>query len=136
MKQDTVQAQKAILLAAQDSALEAGLGACYDQGAVDQKASDGTLTQADIDAAVAQALAEAKIASDAALAELAATDAQTLAAEHEKAVADLAAVQTALDAMTAKEQLEEAAVADVQSSILKVQAAFDAIKALLLPPVV
>jgi hypothetical protein len=52
-KADVVAAQKAAVLAGQDAALEAGLEAAYDGGAADQKESDGSFTQADIDAAVA-----------------------------------------------------------------------------------
>lgn len=120
MKQDTVSAQKAIILQAQAQALEAGLGACYDQGLADAPPAGVGFTQADIDAAVAAAQA---------------VDAQALAAAQAQAQSDIAAVQSALDAMTSKEQLEEGAVADVKASILQVQASFDAIKALLVPEV-
>lgn len=56
-KADVVAAQKAAVLAGQDASLEAGLEAAYDGGALDQKASDGSFTQADIDAAKASQLA-------------------------------------------------------------------------------
>lgn len=52
-KADVVAAAVQSVQAAQVQALSDGLGAVYDQGGVDQKASDGTFTQADIDAAVA-----------------------------------------------------------------------------------
>lgn len=51
-KADVVAAAKAQLVAAESDAQDAALGVAYDGGALDQKSSDGTFTQADIDAAV------------------------------------------------------------------------------------
>ncbi len=114
-KEEVVAAQLAAIQSAQTQALVDGLGAVYDQAALDQKAADGTLSQADVDAAVAAAQA---------------VDAQALADATAQFNSDLAAVQTALDDMTAKEAMEEEAVKAVQASIDSVQASFDAIRAL------
>lgn len=56
-KADVVSAQAALVVSGQAAVLEGCLGSCYDQGGVDQKASDGTLSQADLDKAVADAKA-------------------------------------------------------------------------------
>jgi hypothetical protein len=102
-KTDVVMAQKAAVLAAQDAALEAGLGACYDQGLADAgTVPAGGFTQADIEAAVTAAKA----------------------ADAEAMRAAVSEIQTQLDTMTAKEQMEEQAVAVLQQKL-------DAIKALL-----
>lgn len=55
-RQDVIQQQLAAVQTSETQALTDALGAAYDQGATDQKASDGTLTQADLDAAVAAAV--------------------------------------------------------------------------------
>lgn len=52
-KADVIAAAVVSIQAAEAQALSDGLGSVYDQGALDQKSSDGTFTQADIDAAVA-----------------------------------------------------------------------------------
>lgn len=124
-KTDIVLAQKTAILSGQDSALQAGLEAVYDQAALEQKASDGTLSQSDVDAAVASAVAplNAQIQSDA----------LDLAAAQATAAANLAMVQQALTDMTAKEQLEEQSVLSLQNSIGAVQTSLDAIKALVFP---
>lgn len=127
-KVDVVAAQKSAILAGQDAALEAGLEAVYDQAALDQKASDGTLSQSDVDAAVAAAIAPLNLQI--------AADAQALSDAQAKAASDLAAVQAALADMTSKEQLEEQSVLALQNAVGAVQSSLDAIKALVLPPVV
>lgn len=132
-KEDTIAAQKAAITQAQDQALTDGLGACYDQGAQDQKASDGTLTQADIDAAVTAAVSPLNDQITQLQAQVQ-TDAQTLEDAQAKAQSEIDATKQALADMTAKEQLEEQAVADVGAKIQQVQAAFDAIRSLLVPP--
>lgn len=91
------------------------LGVSFDNGSA---SGAGGFSQADIDKAVAQAQA---------------LDAQALKDAQDKATADLAAVQSALDAMTAKEGIEEKAVAKVNDSVEQLQASLDAIKALLSP---
>lgn len=116
-KEDVVSAAVASIQAAQVQALSNGLGFVFDQGVASVPASG--LSQSDVDAAVAAAQA---------------TDAGTLAQAQSDAQTAVAAVQTALDAMTAKEQLEESAVSNLQSSVAAVQAALDAIKALITPP--
>jgi len=120
MKQDVIDAGVAAVQEAEKAALAEQLGVAYDAGMADApKPEGGGLSQADVDAAVAAQ----KAIDDKAMA-----DAQALA---DGKMADL---QKALEDMTAKEQLEEAAVADVQAKVEQVQAAFDAIKAILLPP--
>lgn len=115
MKEDVVAAGVKAVQDAEVQALSDQLGIAYDAG----KADGGGLSQADVDAAVAAQQA---------------ADAQVLADAQAKADADLAAAKQALADMTAKEQLEEAAVADVKAKIDAVQASFDAIKALFSPP--
>ena len=124
-KTDIVSSQKAAILSGQDAALQAGLEAVYDLAAQEQKASDGTLTQGDLDAAI-------KAATDPLNAQIV-QDQADLVAAHADADAKLAAVQSALEAMTSKEQLEEKVVSDLQSSVAQVQAALDAIKAIVIP---
>ncbi len=122
-----VASQKAAILAGQDAALEGGLEAVWVESALEQKASDGTLTQGDLDAAI-------KAATDPLNAQIA-QDAADLTAAHADADAKLAALQTSLDAMTADDATKTKAVTDLQGSVAGVQAALDAIKALLSPPV-
>lgn len=126
-KQDVIDSGVANVQAAEVQALKDALSAAYDQGATDQKASDGTLTQADVDAAVKAAVdpLNAQIASDAA----------ALADSQAKAVSAVADVQSKLDAMTSKEQGEEAIVANLQSSAAALQAALDSLKSLILTAV-
>lgn len=119
-KQDVISAGVIAIQAAEAQALSDQLGLAYDAGAVDQKASDGTLTQADLDAAVsaakavdAQAMSDAKAASDAALADL----------------------QAKLDALSQKEGQEAGVIAGLQSSVAAVQASLAAVVALLPAPV-
>lgn len=119
-KTEVVAAQLSAVQSAQTQALSDGLGACYDAGLADAAPATTGLTQADVDAAVAAAQS---------------VDAKALADAQAQAASDLAAVQSALEAMTAKEQLEEEAVAAVNASIAQVQASFDAIKALFAPKV-
>lgn len=122
-KEDVVAAGVLAVQAAEEQALKDQLGIAYDAGALDQKAADGTLSQADLDAAVAQAVAAVQ-----------SVDAQALAEAQANAQGDLSLVQSALDAMTAKEQLEEKVVSDLNDAIQAVQASFDAIKALFPKP--
>lgn len=141
------------------SAIQAGeaqvlndaIGSAVDQAALEQKASDGTLTSSDLDAAVKAATdplnasiaaLQAQLAGDAeTLTASQAADAQALADVQTKAASDIAAVQASLDAMTAKEQLEEGAVSDVsakvaaaQQSLADMTAAFQKIMSVLTPP--
>jgi hypothetical protein len=127
-KQDVVSAQLAAIQSAEVQAITDGLGACYDQGAVDQKASDGTLTQDDLDAAV-KAATDPLNSQISALQTKDAADVQALADAQAKAASDLAAAQQALSDMTAKEQVEEGLVSGLQSAISSLQGSLDAIKA-------
>ena len=58
-----------------------------------------------------------------------AADVQALSDAQAKAASDLAGVQASLDAMTAKEQVEEGLVTGLQGSISALQSSLDAIKA-------
>jgi len=160
-KLETVALKKAELLAGQDAVLESVLGDTYDVGYSEggSGAAPTGFTQADIDhsvsvaldaaklesdAALANALAAAKIVSDQSLVDLQAkcdqallddalNDDQVLADLNAAHDAKLAEVNQALVDMTAKEQLEEQAVADVKAKIDQVQESFDKIKAILFP---
>lgn len=83
------------------------IGAAYDTGATDQKASDGSFTQADIDAAVAAAQG---------------IDAKELADAQVKASSDLAALQASFDAMAAKDTSLQAQLDAVKSSVAALSA--------------
>ncbi len=161
-KLETIKTAKDALVAGQDGLLETALGSVYDGGFAN--GGSGVVpgfTQADIDHAVSVALDQAKLDSDAALSNALSNakmvsdqaladqksandqalldqktaDDQALADLHTQSDSQLAAVNQALVDMTAKEQLEELAVADVKAKIDAVQASFDAIKAILFPPV-
>jgi len=95
-KADVVAAQKQAIIDGESAVIEQALGAAYDGGANDQKASDGSFTQADIDAAVAKAQADDQVV--------------------------LQGVQQQLSDMTAKEQSEEQQVATLQDVISKIKA--------------
>ena len=127
-KSDTVATQLAAIQTAETQAITDGLGACYDQGEVDQKASDGTLTQADLDAAVAAAVAplNTQIAT---LTAQDAADVQALADAQAKAVSDLAALQAQLDAAVSADVADKALVSNLQGAVAAVQTSLDAIKA-------
>ncbi len=122
-KVDLVAAGLAAVQAGEVQVLSDQLGLMYDAAAQEQKASDGTLTQADLDAAVKAATdpLNAKIAQDA-------TD---LAAAQADAATKLAAVQASLDAMTAQDLTDKAVVTNFQGAIAALQAALDALKAAL-----
>jgi hypothetical protein len=159
-KLETVASKKAELLAGQDAVVEAVLGGTYDVGYSEGGAGAAPtgFTQSDLDHAVAVALEAAKVESDSALAnalaaqkimndqalvDLQAKCDQVLADDQvadDKVLADLnaqhdvklAEVSQALVDMTAKEQLQESAVAEVKAKIEQVQESFDKIKALFL----
>lgn len=102
-KAEVVQAQMTAIQAAESAALQAGLEACYDQGVADAGVPApvaGAFTQGDIDAAVAAAkAADAQAMSDA-----------------------VAAVQAQLDAETAKDAADVAALAAVQAKLDQIKA--------------
>lgn len=92
--------------------LQDAVGKAVDQSAVEQKASDGTLTQADLDAAV-------KSATDALNAQVASLQAQDAvdakaASDAQAALADL---QSKFNDLSQKEGLEEQQVAALQAKI-------------------
>ncbi len=107
----------------QAQVLTDAVGAAVDASALEQKASDGTLGQGDLDAAVAAAVAplNAQIAQDA-------TD---LAAAHADADAKLAALQTSFDALTIDDTTKTAEVKNFTDSVAALSAALDAFKALI-----
>lgn len=109
---DVQAAGLAAIQAADAQAISDNLGVAYDAGATDQKASDGTFTQADIDAAVA-----AQAASD---------NAAIVAAQ-----AAQANLQASLDALSAKEAPEAALLQQISAGASALQAA---LSALLAPP--
>lgn len=116
------------------------IGKALDAMALEQKASDGTLSQSDVDQAVAAAVAPLNQQ----ISDLSAKDAADIqAAIDAKASGDAAVldIQGKLDSalssladMTAKEQFEEQAVADVKLKIEAVQASFDVVKGIFFPP--
>lgn len=110
--------------AGQSQVLSDAIGKAVDQSAVEQKASDGTLSQADLDKAVADALAAQKVVDDKALADA-------------KAAADaaMADIQKQLSDMSAKEQAEEGVISSLQGSLQKAQDAIAAVVALFPKPV-
>lgn len=125
------------LAAAQAQVLSDGAGAVYDSAFAEGVASvpvstgggSGDFTQADIDAAV-----KAQSDSDSqALAQSQAADQAALQAAQASAQAQLDQATQALADMTAKEGVEEGAVAALSGSLDAVQKALDGIKALLFP---
>jgi hypothetical protein len=130
-KEDVVAAGLVALQEAQAEAVKGSLAEFYDKVVADQPPVSGGLSQADLEAAVADALAKAKAESDAAIAAIQSADAQALSDAQAKAASDFAAVQQALADMTAKEQLEEGAIAGLKDSLDKVQAFVDQIKSIL-----
>lgn len=122
-KDDAVSAAVLAVQAGQVQVLTDQLGSVFDQG--EAIGTGPGFTQADIDAAVLAAVGP--------LNDKIAQDALDLAAAQLDAETKLQAVQVALDAMTAKEQLEESAVLALQGSVQAVQTSLDAIKALVLP---
>ena len=119
-KQDVVSAGVAAIQAADAQALTDQLGIAYDAGATDQKASDGSFTQADIDKAVASAQA---------------VDATAMAAAKAASDSAIADLQTQLSALSTKEGQEAGVIASLQSSVKNIQDALAALMALVPAPV-
>lgn len=112
-KEDIVAAQKQAIVDGESAVIEQALGSAFDAGFSEGVASvppPEADVQAQIDAAVAPL--NAKIAQDA----------SDLADLHAKADADLASAQQSLSDMSAKEQMEEEAVAALQSKIDSIRA--------------
>lgn len=116
-------AKKDDAVSAASSSIQSSLGALYDgafaDGVASVPAGSGGFQQSDIDAAVASAQG---------------VDAQALAVAQAQSATALAALQGSLDAMTAKEQSEEAILAGVQDSFGKLQAALAAFQGLFPAP--
>ncbi|MGZ3744419.1 MAG: hypothetical protein ACXVB1_00015 [Pseudobdellovibrionaceae bacterium] len=133
-KVDIIAKAKADLIAGQDAVLEQVIGAACDASALEQKASDGTLSQSDvqpmIDAAVEKALADAKVISDKALSDAQAVDAQALADEHAKMQAQVDDLTSKLADMTTKDQIAEKAVGSFQGALSALQASLDTLKSM------
>jgi len=125
MKADVVSAAKAQFVLDQDAAVQKFGEACYDGGAADQKAADGSSTspsdQATIDALNAQ------------VAQLQAQDAQD-AADAAQAKSDLAAAQSALSDLQVKFASDEAVIQSLSDAKTKLQSVLDALNALIAPP--
>ncbi len=106
-KADVVAAAVAAVQAGEVQVLNDQFGSVYDAAALEQKASDGTLSQADLDAAVAavkevdaQALAAAQAAGDAALADLQ-SQLTALSLKEGQEASVIAGLQSAKDALAA-----------------------------------
>lgn len=115
-KEQIVSDAKSALVVAQDAALQSTLESVYDQAATEQKASDGTLTQGDVDSAVAAAVAPLNQQ----IADLTAKDAADMqSAVDAKAAGDqaVAAVQAQLDALSAKELVEAGVIDGLKGSV-------------------
>lgn len=140
-KVDVVQAGVQSVQAAEAQALSDALGAFYDSVVADQPAAGGGFTQADIDSAVAAAqtadaatLSASQAADAAALAGALASDAAAAQTALDASNASLASLQAALDAMTAKDTADGAALAAFQVNVAQAQANLTAIEALFSAP--
>lgn len=124
-KQDVVAAGVAAIQSGEVQVYSDQLGIAYDVGASDQKASDGTFQQSDIDAAVKAAVdpLNAQIAQDQA----------DLAAAHADADSKLAALQSQLDALSVAKAADDEVVKGLQQAADSLQSALDAIKAVIFP---
>lgn len=112
-KEQIVSDAKAALLAGQDAILTQVLGVVADQSALEQKASDGTLSQADVDAAV---LAAVTPLNDQ-IAALQLQDAADIKAGQDA----LASLQATLDTLAQKEGIEASVIAGLQGSLSVLQ---------------
>lgn len=132
---------KEAIVAAAVAAVQAGelqilndqFNSVYDQAALEQKASDGTLSQADLDKAVAAQKAADQAAIDAAVAQ----DAADVKAGQDAVAAGKAALvdlQSKFDALSAKEGVEAGTLASLQAAKDKLQAVLDALNAIIVPP--
>lgn len=119
-KVDVVAAGVAAIQSGQAQVLTDQLGLVYDAAALEQKASDGTLSQADVDAAVAAAQA---------------VDAKALADAQAAGALALADLQSKMDALAAKEGQEASVIAGLQAAKDQLAAALAALSALFPVPV-
>jgi len=132
-KADIVAAQKAAIVSGQDAVLDGALGACYDQGGIDQAAIDNAgVTQDQLNAAV-------KAATDplnAQIAQLQAQDAsdvkagQDALAQAQSAMADL---QSKFDALAQKEGQESGVIQGLQGSLAQMQQVVSILQGILQP---
>ncbi|MGZ6468426.1 MAG: hypothetical protein ACXWQJ_14095 [Bdellovibrionota bacterium] len=117
-KEEIVQAGVAAIQSAQVQAISDQLGIAVDSAIASVPPSAGGFSQADIDTAVAAAKA---------------VDAEAMASAKSASDAALADMQSKLDALKGQ---EESAIAELQESMAKAQAAIAAVMALLPAPVV
>lgn len=134
-KADVVSAAKSQFLQDEDAAAQKFGEACYDGGASDQKASDGSFTQADIDAAV-------KTATDPLNAQVTALQAQDAAdvATAQAAQAQVASLSATVDQMTGqigdltkKLAADDSIVQGLKGSLSQLQAVEAALEQLIPP---
>lgn len=133
-KADVVAAQLAAIQSAETAAITAGLGSCYDQGAVDGAASaPGGFNQSDLDNAVAVAVAplNAQITQLQAQDQTDAANASAAQASLATANASIATLTQQLSDMTAQDNADKALVTNLQGAVASVQSALDAIKSAL-----
>lgn len=124
----------AAISAGQAQVLSDAVSAAVDQSAIEQKASDGTLSQADVDAAVAAAVAPLNQQ----ISDLQVKDAADVqAAVDAKAAGDaaVAALQVQFDDLKSAKDVEDGVIAGLNASIVSIQGALDALHALFPPSV-
>lgn len=114
-KEQLIADAKVALSAAQDGVL----GDLVDKAQAEVPPADNGPSEADIQARI-----------DAALAAQAAADAQALADAKAQGDAAIAVIQAQLDALSLKEGQEASVIAGLQSSIVSIQGALDALHAL------
>jgi len=131
-KDQIVSDAKSAFISGQDQILGQVLSDVYDKAASEQKASDGTLTQADLDAAV-------KAATDPLnqqISDLQAKDDSDIAALKD-AQDKLAALQTSFDVLSSKEAGEAIQVSQFQGmkdQLIAAQSSLAALLASISPP--
>ncbi len=126
-KADIVAAALSAISAGSAQVLSDAVGAAVDQSALEQKASDGTLGQGDLDAAVAAAVAPLNEQI------LALTDKD--AADIAAGVAALSDLQGKLDTLAAKESVEAGIVNGLKDSLAALQDVVAKLSGIVTPPV-
>lgn len=120
--------------AGQAQVLSSSIGQALDAMALEQKASDGTLSQGDLDKAVADAVAPLnQQISD--LQVLDAADKQAILDAKAAGDAALASLQGQFDSLKASKDVEDGVISGLNDSIVKIQGALDALHALFPAPV-
>ncbi len=137
-KEEVVDAIVAEIQAGQLQVLKVGVAKAFDSNP--GSGNDDGISQADVDAAVSAARAEDQLALDAKIAEDQAAleavkfeDAQALSDAQLAGQEAIAQVQSALDAMTAKDALDLAVVQGFKDKVSGLQSALDQIKNLITP---